>query len=309
VAPVADAALTPYSQNFEDLIATDPNALADDGWLVFGNVSDPSGTYLYGYGPQPAPNHDLAFSQIVTDQGGPEQGLQQLVVFSDYENLDHAIGNLIESNVYQEQTIGAENVGTRWVFQWNAKMGNLEGSTTAAAFIKTLDPGAGFQLTNLITEDMTAIPETWGGFSLSIDIDASLEGQILQIGFLNVATNYEGSGIFYDNVNFDLDVVGIADAGSSPNRTGMILGQNVPNPFNPRTRIDFSLDRPGMVEVSVFDVGGRRITTLHRGEMAAGEHHVVWNGRTDRGAAAAGRYFYVLETPSGRVSRSMILLK
>ncbi|MGD8394679.1 MAG: FlgD immunoglobulin-like domain containing protein, partial [Candidatus Eiseniibacteriota bacterium] len=189
------------------------------------------------------------------------------------------------------------------------KMGNLEGASTAQAFIKTLDPGAGFQLTNLITAEMTSIPETWGGYSVAIDIDASLEGQILQFGFLCVATNYEGSGIFYDNVDFDLDVVGIADAGTSPSAAGMTLGQNVPNPFNPQTRIDFTLDQPGMVELAVFDVAGRLIATLHRGELDRGAHQVTWNGRTDHGTAPAGRYFYVLETPAGQVSRSMILLK
>ena len=41
-----------------------------------------------------------------------------------------------------------------------------------------------------------------GSFTLSIVIDASLDGQLLQIGFQNIATNYEGSGIFYDNINF-----------------------------------------------------------------------------------------------------------
>ena len=36
----------------------------------------------------------------------------------------------------------------------------------------------------------------------AIYIDPSLAGQILQFGFVNVATYYQGSGIFYDNVSF-----------------------------------------------------------------------------------------------------------
>jgi hypothetical protein len=42
---------------------------------------------------------------------------------------------------------------------------------------------------------------TWGRFTISLDLtDALLEGQILQVGFANTASDFEGSGIFYDNV-------------------------------------------------------------------------------------------------------------
>jgi len=100
-------------------------------------------------------------------------------------------------------------VGGTWVFNFDAKRGNIEGATTALAFIKTLDPNAGFGLSNFITVDMTNITSDWGSYSLAITIDASLApggtgplGHILQIGFLSTATNYQGSGIFYDNINF-----------------------------------------------------------------------------------------------------------
>ena len=203
--PGAALALEPYSQNFESLIQMDPDALANDGWLVFGNVFTPDGTYLWGYGPFVAPNGAEAFSAIALDQGGPEQGDQVLVVYSDYNNTEHASGNIVESNVFQEQIIGPGDVGLTWIFSFHAKLGNIEGSSTAAAFIKTVDPNAGYALSNFITEDMTSIPITWSYHTLSITIDPSLEGQLLQIGFLNTATHYEGSGIFYDNVDFSID--------------------------------------------------------------------------------------------------------
>ena len=305
--PAASSALTTYFQDFEGLLQPDPGALAGDGWLVFGNVSTPEGTYLYGYGPYPAPNHSLAFSQIDVGQGGPEQGLQQLVVFSDYENADHGNGNIVESNVFQEQTVEAGDVGMTWLFRFNAKMGNLEGGSTAAAFIKTLDPSAGYALTNYLTVDMTSIPDTWQGYLLYITIDESLVDQILQFGFMNTATLYEGSGIFYDNVDFGEHIVGVPDGLVG---AGVTLRQNYPNPFNPRTRIEFALEQPGNVAVSVVDVAGRRIAVLHRGELPAGDHHVTWDGTTDGGhPAPAGQYFYVLETANGQVSRRMLLLK
>jgi len=306
--PAAGQALEAYSQNFEDLVQTDINALANDGWIVYGNVSTPDGTYLYGYGPFQAPNDGFAFSQIVILEGGDDQGFQQLVVFSDYNNADHAAGNIIESNVFHEQTIEAADVDHAWSFDFQAKLGNIESPSTATAFIKTLDPDNGYAITNFIPVDMTEIPETWGGYSLSITIDSSLEGQLLQFGFMNTATLYQSSGIFYDNVIFqDQGPVGVPDASAA---YGATLHQNYPNPFNPLTRIDFALEQAETIEISVFDLAGRRVASLFQGELTAGDHHVIWDGKTDTGQPApTGQYRYALKTSAGQVSRSMVLVK
>ena len=213
-APPSWADLTPYSQNFEGLAPadppTDPSALSNDGWLVFGNVFDSGGTFKFGYGPFGAPNGGQAFSAVDTGQGGPPQGNNQLSVYNDYGCCggpppDEGHGNgtdKVESNVFQEQTIGAADVGKKYVFRFDAKKGNITGSTTALAFIKTLDPGAGFALTNFVTQDTTSLPTVWGTFFLSLTIDAGLVGQILQFGFASTASNFVSSGNFYDNVNF-----------------------------------------------------------------------------------------------------------
>ncbi len=201
------ADLVNYSQDFESLVQADPAALTNDGWLVFANVFSPDhSTYYYGYGPFPAPNPGGGFSAIANGQGGPSQGNQHLSVYSDYNNGDHGNGNQIESNVFEQQTIGAADVGTTWVFQFDAKLGNLAGATTALAFIKTLDPNNGYALTHFPTLDMTATPSTWNTYTIALPIDASLVGQILQFGFANTATHYEGSGVFYDNVSFKKEV-------------------------------------------------------------------------------------------------------
>ncbi len=302
------AAIQPYSQDFEGLVQTDTGALAADGWVVYGNVFTPLGVFMYGYGAFPAPNDGAAFCQIDVLQGGVEQGAQQLVVFSDYNNVDHANGDLIESNVYHEMTIEEGDVGKTWKFAFQAKLGNLVAPSTAAAFLKTLNPAAGYATTNFVTADMTTIPDTWGDYSLSLTIDASLVGQLFQFGFTNTATLYESSAVFYDNIVFAEDNISAVPDGSVI--AGAVLHQNVPNPFNPMTDIAFSLDKPGLVEITVYDVAGRRIVTLQQGAMTAGDHRVTWDGKSATGVpAAAGLYNYVLKTASGQVSRHMTLLK
>ena len=88
------------------------------------------------------------------------------------------------------------------------------------------------------------------------------------------------------------------------------LSQNYPNPFNPTTTISFSLPEAGTVRIEVFNVLGQRVRTLLDGELAAGLHSVVWDGRADNGfAVSSGVYFYRLSTGDVRQSRKMLLLK
>jgi hypothetical protein len=197
--PTMGFAQSVYLQDFESLAQTD-GTLAGDGWLVFGNIFDPGGIYLWGHGPWPAPNNIGNWCDIVDGEGGAAQDMQQLVVYSDYGNGDHAVGNLIESNLFQEQVVPVGATGT-WTFTFDAKMGNLGGSSTALAFIKTLDPNAGWATTNFITVDMTNTAATWTDYMLEIDV-AGMDGQILQFGFSSTAANYEPCGVFYDNVAF-----------------------------------------------------------------------------------------------------------
>jgi hypothetical protein len=196
------AALMSYGEDFESLDASSPSALGDAGWNIFANVFDSGGGYLYGYGVFPAPNGSGGFSNVATGEGGADQGAQQLVTFSDYNNPDHGVGNIIEANVFQEQIIGAGDIGSEWTFSFDAKMGDLAGNSSAIAFIKTLDPNNGFALTNFITLDMTNIASTWSTFAMSLFVDGSLDGQILQFGFANTASGFDASGVFYDNVDF-----------------------------------------------------------------------------------------------------------
>ena len=192
------AALSAYSQNFEGL--SGGAALSGDGWKIFGNVFNPDGSYVGGYGVYGAPNGGAGFSAVASGQGGPAQGAQQLVVYSDYNNLSQPT-KWVEALVFQERTIGAGDLG-QWVFSFDAKKGDLAPNSSAYAFIKTLNPAAGYATTNFVQVEMTSIAGDWMRYSLSLAVDSSLSGQLLQFGYAAKATNYTASGTFYDNVSF-----------------------------------------------------------------------------------------------------------
>jgi len=94
-------------------------------------------------------------------------------------------------------------------------------------------------------------------------------------------------------------------------RAPAVLNQNFPNPFNPTTTISFVLGAPGPVRVRVYDVSGRLVRSLvEETEMSAGSHEAVWNGLDLSGrAAAAGVYFYNLETDGYNRTKRMTLVK
>ena len=88
------------------------------------------------------------------------------------------------------------------------------------------------------------------------------------------------------------------------------LSQNVPNPFNPVTRIRYGLTGRFQVELAVYDVSGRRVRVLESAEREGGVYEVTWDGRDDRGVrVSSGVYFVRLAAGSFRAVRKMVLMK
>ncbi len=84
-----------------------------------------------------------------------------------------------------------------------------------------------------------------------------------------------------------------------------------PNPFNPRTRIDFELPRRARARLEIYDVSGRLVATLFDGTHPAGPGSVTWDGKDRKGRpVGSGVYLYRLAVEgSGGISRKMVLLK
>ena len=88
------------------------------------------------------------------------------------------------------------------------------------------------------------------------------------------------------------------------------LSGNRPNPFNPVTEIRFDLPEPQRVELVVFAVDGRRVSTLKNEHLPAGRYTVSWTGCNDAGErVASGIYFCRLEAGAFRQTLKMTLIK
>lgn len=89
------------------------------------------------------------------------------------------------------------------------------------------------------------------------------------------------------------------------------LGSNVPNPFNPTTRISFDVPDARRVTLVIYDISGRLVRTLVAGELLqAKSHSREWNGTDDSGQnVAAGVYFYRMDAGGFIETKRMTLLK
>ena len=94
-----------------------------------------------------------------------------------------------------------------------------------------------------------------------------------------------------------------------PARPTALLG-NWPNPFNPRTRISFSLASSGEAQLELFSIDGRRVRTLAAGHREAGNHDLLWDGLDQRGRPLpSGVYLARLSAAGEQFTRRMTLLK
>ena len=91
---------------------------------------------------------------------------------------------------------------------------------------------------------------------------------------------------------------------------GYELMQNYPNPFNPSTTITFAIPETGEVALSIYNLRGQLIQTLHSGPISAGQHSVVWSGTDFRGAkVASGVYLYKLQAKNFAATRKLVFTK
>ncbi len=107
-----------------------------------------------------------------------------------------------------------------------------------------------------------------------------------------------------------LGFTGVLDVPPVPRSGPLSLAQSRPNPALGSALIPFTLERPGVVRVCVYDVAGRPIRTVFDGALAVGAHTVRWDGMcADGSRARPGAYFYELTTAGRRMTQRLLLLR
>jgi hypothetical protein len=118
-------------------------------------------------------------------------------------------------------------------------------------------------------------------------------------------TNYVKAGIGAMASLGVIDTTGEAvwDDGGVPR--SFTLLRNYPNPFNSSTLISFDLRNKSDIDLAVYDLLGREVTTLASGPMEAGSHSVTWNAA----GFASGVYLCRLRIGERSTATRMMLVK
>ena len=70
---------------------------------------------------------------------------------------------------------------------------------------------------------------------------------------------------------------------------------NYPNPFNPSTSIEFTIQKESKIELTIYNIKGQKVKTLANNQFFKGTHSLIWKGSDESGnAVSSGVYFYVL---------------
>lgn len=155
-----------------------------------------------------------------------------------------------------------------------------------------------------------------------IDPDLPSSNPLVQTGSANFSNNAihnndEVTFIVYDsliaNQYFQELSARLIDGGGTINikketeevPSDYTLEQNFPNPFNPFTTFRFSIPASVMVELSVFDVTGRKVSTLINSFLSAGTYSLNF----DSGELSSGVYFYKLKAGDFVAVKKMALIK
>ena len=203
----------------------------------------------------------------------------------------------------------------------------LHGSTDAPA-VDILAQGVGILVQNVFYGDISdyiSVPPA--SYSLDItpagenntivtSLNADLSGlkgnvaTVFASGFLNTTANKDGAafGIFAALANGTVvqfgTLTGVENSSNSI-PTSFNLKQNFPNPFNPTTKIVYSIPKSSDVSLKVFNVLGQEVATLVNQQQNAGFYSVNF----DAGSLASGIYIYRIQAGSFVSTKKMTLLK
>jgi YVTN family beta-propeller protein len=153
-------------------------------------------------------------------------------------------------------------------------------------------------------EKRTATTNAAGDYSIfnlrpgAYDIEASIANSAPQV----VPSKSAGAGQT-TIVNFDFQTTGVQSREELP--AHFSLSQNYPNPFNPTTTIGYALPKRSDVNLSIYDILGRKIAVLENEEKEAGSYEVKWQTHD----ASSGVYFYRLQAGSFVQVKKLLLIR
>jgi hypothetical protein len=261
--------------------------ISSDGWIAFGSGTETA------FENHPLPNSDninnmvgVFWDDLFTDAVAPDA---KLLYYSDVTN-------------------------NRFIIEWY-KVPHVNDPDERETFqIILLDP-AYYPTTTGDGEIIFQYQDVEEPASITVGIENSTEdvGLLYLFNELYDATANELQNEFAIKLTTKIPVV--TDVNIEGEKENILpqsysLEQNFPNPFNPETRIRYSLPESGFVTVKIFRIDGELVKTLESTEKAAGRYEIIWDGTNDNSnKVSSGVYFYRIQSNEFSLVKKMIFLK
>jgi hypothetical protein len=141
-----------------------------------------------------------------------------------------------------------------------------------------------------------ASPVELDGYVTSGDI-VSLESVE---NYLYVSDGSDGLQIIYNSLTTDVQ---------ENNKAANIFGNAYPNPFHNLTTISLFLNESSDVQVGIYDLSGRSLSTLFKGQMSKGKHTLHWNGTSSDGGNLPSNIYFYKVSGKGFVKTGKLILQ
>lgn len=144
-------------------------------------------------------------------------------------------------------------------------------------------------------------------------LGSPVSGGVRSVAFLSTGNDFFAYSVGYGNSSrlrlaiTDLELTTLTGIGGVEEHTPdkFVVFQNYPNPFNPTTTIRYYLPLADEVEITLYDVRGRKAKEVYSGKQASGFHSI----QIDGSGLNSGVYFYSVRYQNAVATKKCILLK
>jgi hypothetical protein len=274
-------------------------ATAFEPWTL----RDQDGSESYGFTGIEFPGSGSAFAYMIFN---PSQTVPPIVGLDPYEGAKMAASFAAVNGPNNDYLITPRiqlgtNSAIRFFARSHTAQYGLERFKAAVSIMPS--PGIMSGYNYVSGDEDVLVPANWTEYYYDI---SNYDNQQVYIAVRCVS---DDAFVFYvDNFSVHTDLTSNEDE-FAPVAVTQLAG-NYPNPFNPETTISYSMKEAGSVSIDIYNIKGQLVKHLVKGDMAAGNHTVVWNGTDNNNrAVSSGVYFYKMNSGNYSSTKKMIMMK
>jgi hypothetical protein len=300
-----------------------PASMLHDGWQRMGAGNYENGKSFYDHKIFVGPDYGgpLFFTHYSYLGLDPRRFTDEFCNhFENNRNISlvhraYCMDNPLSHTGYDSLCWGLTASDNPWGYTAHAPMNNDNGTITPTAALSAFPYVPEYSLPTMKYFYYTLGDRLWGefGFRDAFNLDQNWFAQsfisIDQGPIILMIENYR-TQLLWNLFMADPDIqVMMPTVGVNKTRTRLFMFRllpNYPNPFNPETTIEYDLERPCRVSLTLYDIQGRLIMDLiHDEYKSAGHYKRVFNAS----GLASGVYLCRLKSGTSMQTQRMILLR